>query len=115
MRERISKLCAASLRISSNLEPGTVLSEIAECARVLASARYAAIAAKDEAGNPVELVIFPASPPKSTGRWRNGPTGPIIPQAALAVHPLVMSQPVLQRKESSCQNAGSSMITKAKR
>ena len=44
LRERISALSAASLRIGSSLELDTVLNEIAESARALTGARCCAVA-----------------------------------------------------------------------
>ena len=44
LRGRIAGLSAASLRIGSSLDLDTVLREIAESARALTGARYAAIA-----------------------------------------------------------------------
>ena len=56
LRERISNLSAAMLRISESLDVHTVLQEVVQCARALTGARYGAIATIDEAGAPEEFV-----------------------------------------------------------
>ncbi len=48
LRDRISKLSAASLRISSSLDLNTVLREVVESARELTGARYGAITILDD-------------------------------------------------------------------
>ena len=48
LRDRISKLSAASLRISSSLDLNTVLREVVESARELTGARYGAITFLDD-------------------------------------------------------------------
>ena len=50
LRERISKLSAASLRISASLDLDTVLQEVVDRARELTGARYGAILTIDETG-----------------------------------------------------------------
>ncbi|MYB60068.1 MAG: response regulator [Gemmatimonadetes bacterium] len=50
LRERISKLSAASLRISASLDLDTVLQEVVDRARELTGARYGAIITIDETG-----------------------------------------------------------------
>ncbi len=56
LRERISKLSAAILRISASLDMGTVLQEVADSARALTGARYGLIATVDEASEPRDYV-----------------------------------------------------------
>ncbi len=56
LRERISALSAASLRISASLDLETVLREVVESARSLTGARFGAIATIDEAGAPQDFV-----------------------------------------------------------
>ena len=53
---RISRLCAALVRITASLDPGTVLREVVEGARALTDTRYAAITTVDESGGPREFV-----------------------------------------------------------
>ena len=56
LRERISNLSAAMLRISESLDVHTVLQKVVQCARALTGARYGAIATVDEAGAPEDFV-----------------------------------------------------------
>ena len=46
LRERISALSAASLRVGASLDLDTVLHEVVESARALTGARYGAIATR---------------------------------------------------------------------
>ena len=75
LRERISALCAAGLRIGSSLDIDTVLDEIAESARALTGARYAAIATIDEDANPVDFVTsgFTEEEHRAMEEWSDGP------------------------------------------
>ena len=50
LRERISALCAASVRISASLDLPTVLGEVVDSARVLAGARYGSVTTVDAEG-----------------------------------------------------------------
>ena len=50
LRERLSALSAAILRISASLDLDTVLREIVKSAQALTSARYGAIVTIDETG-----------------------------------------------------------------
>ena len=56
LRERISSLSGAVLRISASLDVGTVLREVVDSARALTGARYGAITTIDEAGRPQDFV-----------------------------------------------------------
>ena len=56
LRERISRLSGASLRINASLDLDTVLREIVESARALTGARYGAIITIDEEGQPQDFV-----------------------------------------------------------
>ena len=62
LRERISSLSAAILRISATLDLDTVLAEVVESARGLTGARYGVIATVDEAGAPRDFVFSGFSP-----------------------------------------------------
>ena len=75
LRQRISQLSAASLRIGSSLDLDTVLREIAESARTLTGARYAGIATIDRDGKPVDFVTsgFTADEHKAMEEWSDGP------------------------------------------
>ena len=50
LKERISLLCSAILRISASLDPGTVLQEVVDSARALTGAHYGVIVTIDETG-----------------------------------------------------------------
>ena len=56
LRERISSLSAAVLRISASLDLGTVLRETVDSARALTGARYGVITTIDDAGQPQDFV-----------------------------------------------------------
>ena len=75
LRERISTLSAASLRISASLDLETVLNEVVESARALTGARYAAIATIDEAGAPQDFVTsgFTEQEHRAMEEWSEGP------------------------------------------
>ncbi|MDE0387642.1 MAG: ATP-binding protein, partial [Rhodospirillales bacterium] len=62
LRERISALSAAFLRISASLDLDTVLHEIAEAARALTGARYAVITTIDDAGQLEDAVLSGFTP-----------------------------------------------------
>ena len=57
LRERLSALSAARLRISASLDLDTVLHEIAEPARALTGARYTVITTIDDSGRLEDAVI----------------------------------------------------------
>ena len=56
LRDRISRLSAASLRINASLDLDTILSEVVESARALTGARYGAITTIGDSG-PAENVV----------------------------------------------------------
>ena len=62
LRERISTLNAAILRISATLDIDTVLREVVESARGLTGARYGVIATVDEAGVPADFFFSGFTP-----------------------------------------------------
>ena len=62
LRERISTLNAAILRISATLDLDTVLPEVVESARGLTGARYGVIATVDEAGVPADFFFSGFTP-----------------------------------------------------
>jgi len=62
LRERVSKLSAASLRIGASLDVGTVLREVVESARALTGARYGGIVATDDSGQYEEFAISGFTP-----------------------------------------------------
>jgi len=57
LRSRLSRLTEAILRISQHLELETVLQDIADSARSLTDARYAAITTQDDSGELQDLVF----------------------------------------------------------
>ena len=62
LRERISALSAASLRVGSSLDLDTVLREIAESARALTDARYAVITTIGDEGGLEDVVMSGFTP-----------------------------------------------------
>ena len=62
LRERISALSAAILRISASLDLATVLQEAVDAARTLTAARYGIITTVDEAGKVCEFVTSGLTP-----------------------------------------------------
>ena len=56
LRERLTKLSEASLRINENLDFESVLQEVVDSARALSDARYAVIATLDDSGQPREFL-----------------------------------------------------------
>ena len=75
LRERISTLSAAMLRISGSLDLDTALHEIVDSARALTGARYGAITTIDEAGRPRDFVTSGFSDEEHRGllEWPDGP------------------------------------------
>ncbi|MCY4025520.1 MAG: response regulator [Acidobacteria bacterium] len=75
LRERISRLSAASVRISSSLDVETVLREIVGSARALTGARYGGIVTIDDAGEPQDFVSLGISPDehRQVMEWTGGP------------------------------------------
>ncbi len=75
LRERISKLSAASLRISASLDVNVVLREIVASARTLTGARRGIIVATDESGQVQEYVLSGPTPDEQQRleRWADGP------------------------------------------
>ena len=74
LRECISKLSAASLRIIASLDLGTVLHEVVEGACALTSARYGLIATIDDSGQ-VEDVVTAGFTPEENRRLLAWPDG----------------------------------------
>ena len=64
LRERISTLSAAVLRISATLDLDTVLAEVVESARGLTGARFGVIATVDETGAPTRESVFSGFTPE---------------------------------------------------
>ena len=75
LREWISKLSAASLRINGSLDFGTVLRETVESARALTGARYGVIVTIDDSGQ-VQDYVSSGLTPEEDERLVNWPEGP---------------------------------------
>ena len=75
LRERISRLSVASVRISGTLDLETVLHEVAESARALTGARYGAIVTIGDAGQPQEFVTsgITEDEHRHLAEWPDGP------------------------------------------
>ena len=75
IRERISALSAAILRISASLDLATVLQEAVDAARTLTAARYGIITTVDEAGKVCEFVTSGLTPDEQRRfvEWPDGP------------------------------------------
>ena len=75
LRERISRLSAAVLRMSETLDLETVLREVVEGARALTGARYGAITTIDERGEPQDFVTSGLTEDKHRRivEWAEGP------------------------------------------
>ena len=74
LRERISRLSAAILRISASLDLDTVLHEVVDSARALTGARAGVIAIVDEARRPLEFVSSGITPEEHSRleAWADG-------------------------------------------
>ena len=75
LRERISRLSAAILRISASLDLGTVLHEVMESARALTGAGYGVITTIDHAGE-VEDFASSGFTPDEHRQFSSWPDGP---------------------------------------
>ena len=75
LRNRISTLSAAVLRISASLDLGTVLREVVDSARALTGARYGVITTVDEAGQAQDFVTSGFTPEEhqQLAAWPDGP------------------------------------------
>ncbi len=75
LRERISRLSAAILRINASLDVATVLQEVVDSARALTAARYGIIATVDDAGAVQDFVAsgFTQEEQDRLASWPDGP------------------------------------------
>ena len=75
LRERISTLTGAILRMSESLDLETVLREVVEGARALTGARYGAITTVDTAGRPENFITsgFSDEEHRRLAEWSDGP------------------------------------------
>ncbi len=69
LRERLSKVSEASLRITQSLDLEIVLQEVLDSARSLMNARYGVITTLDEAGEVVEFLTSGLTAAESDGLW----------------------------------------------
>ena len=74
-RDRMSRLCAAILRVSASLDVDTVLSEVVESARALTGARYGVITTIDSTGQSQDFVSSGLTPKEHQELvdWLEGP------------------------------------------
>ena len=75
LRNRMSRLSGAVLRISASLDVSPVLHEVVESARALTGARYGAITTVDDSGQPLEYVTSGFTPEErqQLEDWPDGP------------------------------------------
>ena len=77
LRERLTRLSEASLRVSESLDPDTVLQEVMDSARALTGARFGGIMAFDESGQLLEFITS-GMPPEEQQRMLDLPEGPAL-------------------------------------
>ena len=69
LRERLSRLSGASLRINESLDFDTVLQEVVDSARAFTASRYAAITVLDEAGRLSDFIVSGLTRKEHQGLW----------------------------------------------
>ena len=69
LRERLSKLSGASLRINESLDFDTVLQEVVDGARALTTSRYGAITVLGEAGQTPDFIVSGLTSKEYQGLW----------------------------------------------
>ena len=74
LRERLSRLCEASLRINESLDFATVLQGVVDSARSLAGAKYGVIVHLDDSGR-VQDCLASGMTPDETGKVFDFPEG----------------------------------------
>lgn len=74
LRERVSQLIGAILRINSSLDINTVLREVVDSARTLTNARYGIITTLDEEGQILDFISsgFTEEEHQQFVQWRDG-------------------------------------------
>ena len=75
LRDRVSRLSSAILRISASLDLSTVLQEVVDSARALTGARYGVITIFDDEGQVQEFITsgFTAEEHQELAGWAEGP------------------------------------------
>ncbi len=76
LRDRMSRLSAASLRINATLDLETVLGEVVESARMLTGARCGVITTVDDLGQPRRDLVTSGISPETHKRMANWADGP---------------------------------------
>ena len=69
LRERLSLLIQASLRINESLDFDTVLQEVVDSARALTGSRYGAITVLGDAGQLPDFIVSGLTPEEHQGLW----------------------------------------------
>ena len=69
LRERLSRLSGASLRINESLDFGTVLQEVVDSARTLTASRYGAITVFGEGGQTPDFIVSGLTGNEHQGLW----------------------------------------------
>ena len=69
LRDRLSRLSQASLRINESLDFDTVLQEVVDSARALTASRYAAITVLSEAGQLSDFIVSGLTREQHQGLW----------------------------------------------
>ena len=69
LRERLSQLSSASLRINESLDFDTVLQEVVDSARTLTGSRYGAITVPGEAGQTPHFIVSGVTREEHQGLW----------------------------------------------
>ena len=69
LRERLSRLSEAGLRINESLDFDTVLQEVVDSARTLTASRYGAITVFDEAGQTPDFIVSGLTQEEHQGLW----------------------------------------------
>ena len=75
LRERLSRLSDAGLRINESLDFDTVLQGVLDSARVLTEARYGVITLLDESGQVQDFLSSGLTPEEAEGVWGQGSAG----------------------------------------
>ena len=77
MRERLSSLCDATLRINETLDMETVLQDVVDSARIITGARYSAISTVDRSGHHQGFITSGMTPEER--QWMlDVPEGPLL-------------------------------------